>query len=74
MPNGLRICPKCDQPVEELDADAIRLKKGDEGGWRGFVLTCPHCTAILGAGFDPIALIEDTAMRVAAKLQEPPKN
>lgn len=63
------ICPKCGSHVTELNVTPVPLRN-KEKKWYGVAYNCPMCDAILGAGFDPFGLVEDTANRVAAKLKE----
>jgi hypothetical protein len=43
---------------------------GGHGGriYRGFTILCPKCHAILGGGFDPIAIKADTANEILKAL------
>lgn len=62
------ICPNCKASLAELNASPLPLRH-QERAWHGVALTCPLCDAILGASFDPFALMEDTASKVMAKLK-----
>lgn len=52
-------CPKCDKVVQRftvvgLDGSVLLGKT-----WHCIGLCCPHCSAILGAQIDPIAIKTD---------------
>ena len=60
---SLAKCPKCDSAIRDIVAVPVNVKDGTSS-WKGGVYTCPHCSSILGAGLDPLALIEETVRRL----------
>jgi hypothetical protein len=65
-------CPKCHEVVSRAQFDQIEIGEmlGGHGGriYRGFTILCPKCHAILGGGFDPIAIKADTANEILKAL------
>jgi endogenous inhibitor of DNA gyrase (YacG/DUF329 family) len=54
-------CPKCEKLVTRLNLNGMDasepFKMGN--GWKAITLTCPHCSSVLGAQIDPIAIRSD---------------
>jgi hypothetical protein len=49
------ICPKCKAPVTSLNGETVNISSPG-GNWVGATFSCPICSAVLGAGIDPVAL------------------
>lgn len=59
-------CPKCDALVPELRMDEVQAGVGlfPQKKWKAVTYCCPSCSAVLGAGLHPLALMEETVKGV----------
>lgn len=51
-------CPKCEKVIQHLKYEGIDAKPpfGTGAIWKAVTLQCPHCSTILSAAIDPIAI------------------
>jgi len=65
-------CPKCNNIVTKLQGHTVNIVSPN-GTWVGATFSCPHCSAVLGAGIDPIALkdavVSETSAPLVAEIQ-----
>jgi hypothetical protein len=71
-------CPKCEQTIHRALFDEIEIGGAPTGispTYRGYTILCPNplCRAVLGAGFDPLAIQADTVREVLRGLGVDPK-
>lgn len=62
-------CPKCENVIRELVAEPVSMKNGN-GSLKGAAYLCPACRSVLGAGLDPLAVIDETVSRLIAALRQ----
>ncbi len=51
-------CPKCEKTISEFKAEGF-LAKHSNLTLKSVAFLCPYCNAILCAGTDPYALVEE---------------
>ena len=52
-------CPKCGELVTRLEASKVPVNVTFAKTVHGVTFLCPSCDAVLGAGVDPAALLND---------------
>jgi hypothetical protein len=62
-------CPSCKQPVTQLTCSSLPVRGGGRE-WKGATFNCPLCSAVLGAGIDPIGLKADIVAELLEELQK----
>ena len=64
-------CPKCDQLISSVTVSAVHLNSWlNTRRYDGVIYTCPHCSVILGAGTDPVALAHDAVDEIVRRLRK----
>jgi hypothetical protein len=54
-------CPHCKFEISELNLENVTI--GDS--WKGVSYVCPHCSCVVGAGIDPVALRTETVSQTS---------
>ena len=53
-------CPKCEQDIQQFRITTLDGIGPDRRSWKCIAHTCPHCSTVISAQMDPIALQADT--------------
>lgn len=61
-------CPGCGEVPTSLKVQSLPVHGVTMNVYQGVTFLCPLCSTILGAGMDPIALMQDTADATAKRL------
>jgi hypothetical protein len=63
-------CPACKKSVSEFNYSGVNLAPMQYGGakWKGIAISCPLCSAVVGAQIDPIAIKTDIVSEVLRAL------
>jgi hypothetical protein len=62
-------CPSCTKIMHIIKIETIDVQEGFSKKWKGAVFQCPHCSTVLSAGMDPLALVDLTVSQVLKKLK-----
>lgn len=62
-------CPKCEATIGRLAIERVDITEKHTPEWRGIILLCPNCSAVLGAAIDPIDLKNFVVDEVVHKLR-----
>jgi|GEM_PF-3172455 len=57
-------CPKCEGRIATLKIESLHAVVSSTEHYKALTMLCPHCHTVLGAGLDPLALVNDTVAQI----------